>query len=210
MAADRPRDECPYSKPLKERFDACPTFHPVRFVPLNAHFVPMKPILACRHMEVGLRTDRPGRSYYCRCAVGDATGRVRLALQIGESRGRLMRELAEGIMAVVGKHSEELGEAKGRELAAVGGFERRQASREVAAVAALVGREMHQLIEGPLAAHVQELDIRPAALAAVIQAGVRDFETHGFTGWTPPDELLSQLPADVAAFLRPPRATPAA
>lgn len=210
MAMPRPRDECQYSRPLEAHFDACPTFHPVRYVPLNTQFQPLQPVLTCRHMEVGLRTDRPGRSYYCKCAVGDAPARERLGRQIGERRTKLMQEVADGLMQVVASHSESLGLAKGRELAAVGAFDRSDAAREVAALGDLVAREMRELIDGPLQAHVEELGVKPEALVAVIEAGVRDFEANGFAGWTPPDELLGQLPADVAAFLRPPRATPAA
>ena len=199
----RPVDECPYKRPLREHFDACPTFHPVQFLPLNAMYEPLRPVLSCRHMEVALRLDRPGRSYYCRCAVGDAATRQRVAEQVGEERRQLMRELADGLMQVVATNWETIGTVKARELKAETEAEMAEAELEVAAAAEFIAAEMRRLVEGKLSGHVARLGIRRAALLRIIDAGVRDYQEHGFAAWVPDQELLDDMPADVARFLRP-------
>jgi hypothetical protein len=203
MADPRPADECPYRRPLPEAFGDCVTFHPVRFVPLTSRFEPLRPVLSCRHMELGLRPQAAGRAYYCRCAVGDAKARERLATSTGAERARLLRELADGVMGVVLENWETLAAVKGRELAARTEQERRQAVLEVKRAAQFISAEMRRVLTERWLDHLRRLDVRLGDLVAVIDAGVEDFEKHGFAGWHPPEELLAKLPRDVAAFLRP-------
>jgi hypothetical protein len=203
MAEPRPADECPYRRPLPEAFGDCLTFHPVRFVALTSRFEALRPVLSCRHMQLGLRPQASGKAYYCRCAVGDRTARERMAASTGADRAQLLRELAEGVMSVVLDNWETLAAVKGRELAARTEEERRQAVLEVKRAAGFISSEMRRVLTERWLEHLQRLDVRLADLAAVIDAGVEDFERHGFAGWHPPDDLLARLPRDVAAFLRP-------
>lgn len=202
MADRRPADECPFSRPLPDGFDACPAFNPVSFVPLTSLFEPLRSVLTCRHMEVALH-ERPGRAYYCRCAIGDGAARQRMAEAVSEERRRLLRELAGGLIEIVQQNSESLAAVKGRELAAQSEAEARAARQEVRRAAEQLGREMRSAVTDRWLQHVRRLDLRVADLLAVIDAGVEDFERHGFSGWHPPEKLLAALPADLAAFLRP-------
>jgi len=154
-------------------------------------------------MEIGRRGDEPGRAFYCRCAIGDAGARAALAASMDVERRHLLRELADGIMAVVLQNWETLAAVRGRELAARTEPERREAALEVQRAAAFLSGEMGTALTERWLGHIQQLDIRLADLLAVIQAGIQDFERHGFTGWHPPEELLAKLPTDVASFLRP-------
>jgi hypothetical protein len=207
MREARPPDECPYPRPLPEGFADCALFHPVRFVSLSSFFEPLQPVLTCRHMEIGqVTTGLRAGAYYCRCVVGDADARRRAAARLDAQRAVLMRELADGIMAVVLEHWEALGAGKAHELAARSQEEHRRAGAEVRASAEVIRTEMRRRVAGPLRTHVERLGIRIEALLAVIDAGVADFESHGFTTWQPADHLLADLPPDVAAFLKPPAA----
>ncbi len=201
MAAPRPADECPYSRPLSLESVDCPTFHPVRYLPLDLKYEPLRPVVSCRHMQLGLDRHQ-ARGFYCRCAIGDASARDVAVASLTESRLRLMRQVVDLLNDVVTTHAESLAQAKGRELAATTASERDAARWAVGQAAAQFESDFVYRLRTRLRASLDELGVEPDAILAIVHAGLQDYEERGLESWQIPDDLLAPLPPDVRRFLK--------
>lgn len=197
----RPHDACPFRRPLPEGFDACPVFHPVRYVPLDIRYRALSPVLACRHMEPAVHPDRPF-AYYTRCAVGTPAERAALARRLPERRRRLMRAVADAINVVILRHVDRLAAAKQAELGVLDPDAAARGHQEVLKAAAEFETEVAGLVDRDLGPALDEVGMEPDQLMKVIRAGIQDYVVNGFARWDVPGEVLAGLPADVAIFLK--------
>jgi hypothetical protein len=196
-----PPDACPFRRPLPEGFDACPVFHPLRYVPLDTRHQALEPVLACRHMEAAAHPDRPF-AYYTRCAVGTPGDRAELAERLPEERRRHLRSVADAVSGVVLRHVDALAAAKQIELGVLDPQAAERGQQEVLRAAADFESDVAVLVDRELGPELDEIGLEPDQLMRVIRAGLKDYIVNGFARWEVPDELLADLPADVATFLK--------
>jgi hypothetical protein len=201
MVASRPVDECPFPRPLSLENTDCATFHPLRYLPLDLNHRPLRPVVSCRHMQLGVDPNAPHR-YYCRCALGDAAARLAAVAGLTETRLRLMRQVVDLLNDVIAVHAESLAQAKGRELAASGGSEREAARRIVRQAAAEFESDFSRQLQATLRDSLAELGVEPDAVLRIVHAGVEDYEENGLESWQVPDDLLAPLPPDVRRFVK--------
>lgn len=197
----RPHDACPYRRPLREGFDACPVFHPVSYVPLDIHHRALTPVLACRHMEPAANPDRPF-AYYTRCAVGTPAERAAQARRLPAKRRRLMRSVADAVNDVILRHVDRLAAAKQAELGVLDPGAAARGYQEVVRAAADFEEDVAGVVDRDLGAMLDEVGLEPDQLMRVIRAGIKDYVVNGFARWDVPDEVLTGLPNDVATFLK--------
>jgi hypothetical protein len=201
MVAPRPADECNYPRPLSPQTTDCPTFHPVRYLPLDLSHRPLRPVVSCRHMQLGVESQQAGR-FYCRCSLGDASARLAASASLSESRVRLMRQVVDLLNDLIAVHADSLAEAKGRELAAATDPDREAARLAVRQAAARFESDVDEQVRTKLQVCLDELGVEPDVVLRIVHAGIKDYEANGLESWQIPDDLLAPLPPDVRRFVK--------
>lgn len=195
----KPADSCPYRKPFPDDFGECPAYQPVRFIPLDTMFRPLRPIWTCAHLEIGGEGGRP----YTRCRLGTARERAAWAAQIQADRLERWRGVARDFGEALKDLLAEVFAAKAAQVEALGTAAAPAAERELRArVQAFLARDFELMDER--AAELEEIGFPVAAMKVVTSASMESLvrRPRVFGAYVPPAELLAPFSEEIADFVR--------
>jgi hypothetical protein len=124
---ERPRDECPYTKPFPQNFDGCPAYQQTQFVPLDTQYRALEMVWTCGNLDMGRIAGEPWR-HFGRCRVGDAQSRAAWVREVREDRLAVARSMQRDMAPLMTGPVTELWTIKGRQLAAAAGSEEHAAA----------------------------------------------------------------------------------
>jgi hypothetical protein len=194
-------DLCPFSRAFSAEFDSCDAFEAVPFQPVDTMYRPLRPVLTCRHLDVGTRASG---GHYPRCVLGDRAGRTEWLKEVGSGTLAGLRELSQeyriwvgGLMPAVSarKAAVQAAQREGRiDLAA---------HAELRAATETLIAQAHAWIDGR-AERMLALGLPPAAVKELVTVATKAWaqSLRAGSSYRVPDELLDRFPESVRAFIR--------
>ena len=194
-----PVDRCPYDRPFPEDFAECPAYQPVRYVPVDSVFQPLRPVWSCAHLVVGTYELRA----YAKCRLGGPAEREAWARLMQSERLDRWRAFAREFGEALVEPLAAVYAAKGRQVDTIGKPEQDEARRE-----------LRRCVEEFLEKDFDLMDARASELEAIgfpveamklvtrdaMEALFRRSRVHG--SYEPPAELLADFSAEIADFVR--------
>jgi hypothetical protein len=204
---ERPADACPYPRPFPEDFDECLTYQGTMFVGLDLQYRPMRPSRTCRFLTVGEVSGLRG-TFYGRCALGDSAARLKWMSRVDRERLQKLQELRLELSAFLKPSIEELWRLKGDQLRA----QKLGDSEDPAAVTQALQDLAHRVTEGieafldEKAQTLEELQLPREPLVQLTRLSLDAFveqTTAEQADVELPREVLSRLPPEALALVRP-------
>jgi hypothetical protein len=194
-----PVNRCPYEKPFPEDFRECPAYQPVRFIPLDTRYRPLRAVWSCAHLEIAYA----GGSPYTACRLGAAGDRADWARRIRADRLQSWREIAREFGEALKEAVAAVYAAKFRQLEARGTKGSRDAQRRLRDAVehfleldfALMDRRAQELERIGFPVEAMKLVTRDAMRALARRPTV-------YGSYTPPAELLAPFSEDIRDFVR--------
>jgi hypothetical protein len=194
-----PANRCPYPKPFPDHFRDCPAYQPVRFIPLDTRYRPLRPVWSCAHLEVAYAGEMP----YTSCHLGTAADRVEWARQFQADRLERWRSI-----------SREFGDALKDAIAAVYTAKADQLEALGTAASREAEQTLRDAVERFLALDFKLMDERAAELEAIgfpvdamklvtrdaMNALTQRLTVYGT--YAPPAELLAPFSEEIREFVR--------
>jgi len=194
-----PANRCPYPKPFPDDFGDCPAYQPVRFIPLDTRYRPLRPVWSCAHLEIGYEGELP----YTACRLGSETERADWVARIRADRLERWRVVAR-----------DFGEALKEPIAAVYAAKAEQLEALGTAGSADAERRLRERVDEFLALDFQLMDERAAevesigfpvdAMKVVTQDAMQALTQRPtvYGTYAPPAELLAPFSDDIREFVR--------
>lgn len=199
MSEREREDRCPYPKPFADGFEDCPAYQPVRFVPLDTRFQPLRPVWSCAHLDISSAGGRP----YASCRLGGPAERVAWAARMSSDRLERWRSVAREFGDVLKDILASVYAAKAAQLKASAPRERQAAERNLRAqVDRFLSEDFRMMDER--AAELEEIGFPVDAMKLVTRASMEALIQRPtvFGGYTPPAELLASFSSEIREFVR--------
>lgn len=199
MIDAEPANRCPYPKPFPDDFRDCPAYQPVRFIPLDTRYRPLRPVWSCAHLEIASSGEQP----YTACRLGAAADRVEWARQFQAERLDRWRAIAREFGESLKEALAAVYAAKAEQLEAQGSDASRDAER---ALRDAVNRflELDFSLMDRSAADLEAIGFPVDAMKLVTQDAMRALTQRPavYGTYTPPAELLAPFSDEIREFVR--------
>lgn len=199
MIDPEPADRCPYPKPFPDDFRDCPAYQPVRFIPLDTRYRPLRAVWSCAHLEIASVGHQP----YTACRLGTAEERVAWSRRMRADRLERWRAIAREFGEALKEPIADVYAAKAEQLEALGTEGSRAAARKLRdAVARMLELDFRLMDER--ASELEEIGFPVDAMKVVTQHAMNAL-THRPTvygAYAPPAELLAPFSDDIREFVR--------
>ena len=199
MIGPEPANRCPYPKPFPDDFHYCPAYQPVRFIPLDTRYRPLRAVWSCAHLEIAEAGGQP----YTACRLGDAAERVAWAERMRADRLERWRAVAREFGEALKQPIADVYAAKAEQLAALGTERSRVAERKLRdAVARML--ELDFSLMDRRASELEEIGFPVDAMKVVTQHAMDALTQRPsvYGTYAPPAELLAPFSADIREFVR--------
>jgi hypothetical protein len=195
----QPADRCPYPKPFPDDFRECAAYQPVRYIPLDTAYKPLRPIWSCAHLEIG---SHDGRSYTA-CRLGGPSERHAWVQRMRSDRIERWRAVATEFGESLKDLLAAVYAAKAAQVASLGTPAQAEADRELRrAVQEFIERDFELMDRraGELGAIGFPVDAMKTVTTSSMEALIARPRVVGT--YEPPAELLAPFSAEIADFVR--------